>query len=247
MNNENENLYKEWFKRLFHAFHNDETAIEFQADDLPPNEFLEIINKSETIKVISNVWYWFKEDEYKIINQAIDYIVKTYHIDDKIKSKDFDERKKLEMYPDEKDKVEEWEMQKKIIDDLGKSESIFPGFCYLFKYERVPIGSDGEDDLIITDGRGIFAVMKIKMILNVPNKNDRKRKLSYVVYQIGLSKREFFEFVKENQTYKDKDDHSFDVIAVIGVGVTEKNKKKFFGTFDEQVCEAFNRDTKRIP
>src|SRR3954453_19850697 len=97
MNNEIRQPYKEWFQRLFYAFHYDETAIEFPIDAPPPNDFLEIINKNKNpIKVISNVnvivLYWSKEDKPEIINQAIKYINENFDIDDKIDYLDKDER-----------------------------------------------------------------------------------------------------------------------------------------------------------
>ncbi|RIA92703.1 hypothetical protein C1645_804478 [Glomus cerebriforme] len=245
MNNENEQ-YKKWFKRLFQAFHHYETAIEFQNNDSPPTEFLKIINsETPSIKVLLNdsttIWYWFKEDEPEIINQAIKYIDTYFCIDDKIKSKDLDERKKLEKKPEDDDKVMEWEMQKKIINNLDKSESIFPGFFYLFKYEWVPIGSDGENDLILTDGKGIFAIVETKRIKDVKAEDIKKYKLSYVIHQSGYYKQEFIKSINKDQVYKDKD-YSFDVIAVIGVGITDEDDTRiFFGTFDEQVCSVYDK------
>ena len=85
MNNENRQPYKEWFQRLFYAFHHDETAIEFPTDESPPEGFLEIINKNKNpIKVISSnsiiIWYWTKEDESEIISQVIKYQFRLHHL-----------------------------------------------------------------------------------------------------------------------------------------------------------------------
>ncbi|CAG8552841.1 15413_t:CDS:1 [Racocetra fulgida] len=244
MNNENGQPYKKWFKILFYAFHNNETAIEFPIDDdNPPDDFIKIINKNEKrlIKISSCtsspvVWYWFKDDEPEIIDQAIEYIDRNFEIDQNIDSLDKSEREKFRSSKSFFSR--EQKMQKKLIDKLGNSNSIFPGFHYLFKYEWIPADSDGKNDMILTNGKGIFAIVETKRVRNIM-KGDRKYKISYVIHQAGRYKQKFIE--ECNGFYRAEDGKLFDVIAVIGIGITEDNERRCFRPFDEQVCKILDR------
>lgn len=241
MSNENGQPYKEWFKILFQAFHNEETAIEFPINDSPPDDFIKIINRDEKelIKILSSnssniVWYWFKNDEPEIINHAIKYI-ENFEINEDIDSLDKSERERLNSRPRFMDK--ERKMQKKLVDKLGEQTTIFPGFRYLFKYEWVPDDSDGKNDLILTNGKGIFAIVETKRVKSI-TKSDRKYKMSYVVYQAGRYKQKFIEECnKRNGFYEAEDGKLFDVIAVIGIGITEDNVRRCFRPFDENVSK----------
>ncbi|RIB28323.1 hypothetical protein C2G38_2028634 [Gigaspora rosea] len=259
MNNEDEQPpYKKWFKLLFNAFHNDETAIEF-LNDSPPVNFIKIINTKEEqlIKILSFlsnitnvvVWYWNKKDEPKIINRAIEYIACNFKLDQNIVSTDLNERNRLENV---KKKDKEWKMQKELVEKLNKDDTIFPGFRYLFKYNWVPADNIGANDLILTNGKGIFAIVETKRakktgrffdkmkkkFVNTEPKIDKHKK-SYAIYQAGVYKQKFIEQYKG--TYKDKDDPSFDIIAVIGIGIGENNERWSFKPFDNQVCETLDR------
>ncbi|RIA87894.1 hypothetical protein C1645_827112 [Glomus cerebriforme] len=254
MSDKNDQLHKQWFQRLFKAFLNGKTAIKFSKNDIPPDDFLEIFNKGkeeseeDTIKYMSieSKIVWSEKGKQEIINQAIRYIDENFHVDDNIYSLNSKERGRLDREPDNKSNRKEWKMQKDIISKLNGSNSVLPGFQYLFKYGWKPTKSNGENDLILTNGKGIFAIVETKRVKNVPgNKKAKEDKLSSVLEQARRYKK---AFIKENGlVYKSEDEYSFDIIAVIGVGITdEKDSKriKYPSPFDQNICEALasNRD-----
>ncbi|CAG8469108.1 5142_t:CDS:1 [Scutellospora calospora] len=246
MSSENGQPHKEWFQCLFHALHKDETSIEFPIDNCPPEDFIKIFNKNKEenfikiLGVISNiqhivVWYWSKENEREIINRSIEYISDNFSLNENIESIDESERNKFyEVSEDNRD--EEWQMHRKLIDELGETETIFPGFNYLLKYGWVPASNKGKTDLIITNGKGIFAIIDIK---RNQNEDDKKFRMSFAVRQAGYYKHKFIE--ECGGIYNVNEDLSLDVIAVIGVAISEDNKGMCFRPFDEYVCEALDR------
>ncbi|CAG8624929.1 12503_t:CDS:2 [Dentiscutata erythropus] len=196
--------YKKWFKLLFNAFHNDETAIEF-IHDSPPIDFIKIINTKE------------------------EQLIKILSISSNV--------------------VWAWKIKKDIIHKLDENETIFPGFQYLFKYKWVPSDKNGENDLILTNGKGIFAVVetkrtrfidkvKGKLSKNKDNKIDKYRK-SYVIQQAGIYKQKFID--QYGGAYANGDGPSFDIIAVIGIAIGEDYERWCLKAFDNQVCETLDR------
>ncbi|CAG8654702.1 hypothetical protein C2G38_2028769 [Gigaspora rosea] len=243
MNNHSGQPHKKWFQRLFNAFHKDETAIEFPIDNCPKEGFIKIFNRNEEeilikiIGVVSNtqkivVWYWPKSNESEIINRAIEYIDKNFAFDNKVTEVDENE---TENFYAVSEKDDEWELQKRLVEKLGKRNTIFPGFDYVFKYEWVPADSIGKNDLILTNGKGIFVIVETKRIRS---RDGKKFRMSFAIRQAGYYKN---KFIDECNGVYDKDGHSFDVIAVIGVGIAEDDKRMCFRPFDEHVSNALDR------
>ncbi|CAG8618090.1 27431_t:CDS:1 [Dentiscutata erythropus] len=242
MNNHNGQPHKKWFQRLFNAFNNEETAIEFSIDNSPKDGFIKIFNRNgedliKILGVVSNtqkivVWYWPKSNEPEIINRAIEYIDKHFAFDNKITDVDDNETENFNAVTEKDD---EWELQRKLIEKLGKRNTIFPGFDYLFKYEWVPSDSVGKNDLILTNGKGIFAIVETKRIRS---KDGKKFRMSFAIRQAGYYKHKFIDDCKG---VYEKDGHTFDIIAVIGVGIAEDDKRMCFRPFDEHVCGALDK------
>ncbi|CAG8518720.1 19938_t:CDS:1 [Racocetra fulgida] len=244
--------HKEWFQRLFNAFYKGETLIEFPIDNLPPNDFVEIFNRDEEIiiKILQNttnisnnvVWYWFKDNEHKIIDRAIEYIDENFLPNINIGSIETSETEKFnaDADKDNSDKGEEWRLTERLIYNLDDDDkTIVPGLHYLLKYKWTPASGPGENDLIITNGRGIFAIVEVK---NNRSEDDKKYRMSYALRQAMYYKRKFIE---ECNVVYNVDDTSFDVIVVIGLAIGKDNKKPIgkdikklcVGSFDEQVCK----------
>ncbi|RHZ68655.1 hypothetical protein Glove_294g139 [Diversispora epigaea] len=225
--------FKKWFKILFNAFHQEETVIEFPHDSYPPKEFLDIVspNKSKSIKCIENVIYWSKVDEPEIIQQAINYIEDHFVLLDTTKN-DHDEQwqafKDKENVLNKQEKME-WELQKDILENI---DDFVPGFKFLHKYEWMPSPNNhkgGINDFILTNGKGIFAIVETKRVDKSKEKKSRKFK---VIEQATRYKQAFVE-----QRLQEPD-----VIAIVAVGITDESLKKRYwsGLYDENVFRAFN-------
>ncbi|CAG8444854.1 16776_t:CDS:1 [Acaulospora colombiana] len=252
---ENNAPYKKWFQILFYTLQQNQTIIEFQPGHDPPSGFWDIINQDNVvIRVVSSssvvVGYWFKNDETEIINQSIQYMHTNFECDVRIKSVDLEEREKFEddTHCLNVQKRKEWEMQKKLLDNI---KEILPGFPYVCKYGWEPESEDGKGDLILTDGKGIFAVVETKRLHTenlIPDrascrrsKQRKKYRKHHVIEQAGRYKRAFIN--QYEHVYVDQHDRPFDIVAVVAVGITdeEHQKRHWPELFDERVFRAINR------
>ncbi|CAG8490738.1 5103_t:CDS:1 [Diversispora eburnea] len=233
MLNENDE-FKKWFKILFNAFHREETAIEFLHDSSPPQEFFDIFSPiKHCITNTKVIYYWSKDDETKIIQQAIDYIEKNFQTQESIESV---HRRELQAFKDDENRLNfqqrmEWTLQNAILEDIN---NFIPGFNYLYKYGWMPSlnrQSDGKNDLILTNGKGIFAIVETKRV-DKHNKDLKKYRKYHVIAQAIRYKRAFIEQNLNNP----------DIIAVVAVGITEEHSQKRYwpGLYDERVFRAFS-------
>ncbi|CAG8569499.1 9619_t:CDS:2 [Ambispora gerdemannii] len=115
---------------------------------------------------------------------------------------------------------------------LNNTEIYLPGFKYLweFEWEPVPGRPDlGKNDLIMTDGYGIFAVVEVKLIHNDDDVINNKR-----IKKVTEQARKYKDwFIKENKG-------NSKVLGVIGVSFTnQKNGTvQFLEEYDLSVASA---------
>ncbi|CAG8480278.1 6634_t:CDS:2 [Acaulospora colombiana] len=157
MSDNNTQPHAKWFKILFKTLQQHETIIEFLSGDKPPEEFFDIINNDNIIKVMKNdlkeIYYWFKNDKKKIINKAIQYMHKKFKENNNIRDIDKKERDKFKNdfnNIDDQKKLE-WKMQNELLTDIKEKLPEFPYvYEYGWKYKK------GVSNLILTNGKGHY-------------------------------------------------------------------------------------------
>ncbi|CAG8481475.1 5345_t:CDS:2 [Ambispora gerdemannii] len=168
------------------------------------------INENEYYSSNQRVLVWKKETVPQIIAAAIQHIRLHYVIEEAIIERDTLKRTNWPLFKLTTNNIQEAEWQEIF---LNNTKKYLPGFEYLWEFEWEPIPGRpdcGQNDLIMTDGYGIFAVVEVKLIYNddaVDNKRIRK---------VTEQTRKYKDcFIKDNE-------NNYNVLAVIGVSFTDQ-------------------------
>ncbi|CAG8585933.1 329_t:CDS:2 [Ambispora gerdemannii] len=194
-------------------------------------------------------YQWEHEDTPEILEAAI-YChrkLNNYYDDEnninipqEILDRDAEKRDNWHLYKSAFNNLSEARWQEKFFED---TEKYLPGFHYLydFQWEPVPGHNDfGQNDLILTDGCGCFAVVEVKFISPSNSEDIILDKLHKVDEQ---AKKYRDLFLKAN-----RDD--INVLTVIGVTFTNQDDGTvgFVDDFDENIAYAikYNRRLNRV-
>ncbi|CAG8499223.1 14291_t:CDS:2 [Ambispora leptoticha] len=193
---------------------------------------------------------WEYDDIPEILESAIychrkinDYYdgENTINIPQEILDRDAEKRESWRLYKSTFNNHCEARWQEKFFED---TEKYLPGFHFLydFQWEPVPGHNDfGENDLILTDGCGCFAVVEVKFI----SSSNSEERISDKLHKVNEQAKKYRDlFIKAN-----RDNIDLNVLTVIGVTFTnqEDGTVGFVDDFDESIADAikYNRRLNR--
>jgi hypothetical protein len=168
---------------------------------------------------------WDSSNNKKIIEEILELLTKEYQHFQEIKSHDSLIRSRWKNYSNAN--TDEWQVQNTII------ESPFAGFKYLYDYDWHPVENHpeyGRNDIILTNGYGIFAVIETKVITG----SNKTNKRSLVKRQANEYKEKFIQNHRNSQM----------VIAVVGVWVAKEEDGYQIGysdVIDETIADVASR------
>ncbi|CAG8722391.1 2135_t:CDS:1, partial [Ambispora leptoticha] len=175
-----------------------------------------------------NQYTWEEEAIPQIFTAAIQHIQSHYVIEETIIMRDALKRITWPRFRSTANNAQEAEWQEIF---LNNTDKYLPGFKYLWEVEWEPVPGRpdlGQNDLIMTNGYGVFAVVEVKLIYDedaVDNKRIRK---------VTEQARKYKDcFIKENM-------NNCKVLAVIGVTFTnQKNGTvRFLEEYDSLIANA---------